>query len=565
MDPTSAQTLSFYSLIATGDTANTADNVVFDPIGAVYDSGAKMVTLTFSARPGHFGCQSGRQQLPPADRGPVPGDRNGKGGQNGDIVTTDRSNDAIDNSLVDIGSTFSAAADLGDFSTYSPVPADPLSPSTAQSWVLSGQIGAIPYDLEWPGGQDTPGERSLPTGATDVAGENHTPLDSGDTGPTGLIPTYYYNFQSDYGTINGTAQLNQITATEEQRVREIYSLYSAYFGVQFVETADQGVTVAVGDIRAINPTAPTGAGSPAGMATGGPTNGEAILNSYYDWGTGAFGGLFMYTMMHEIMHTLGYGHSFDLPPDEIMGSSLPGVDETGGETTTQSGGDAAFPDNGDIVSGQYMYRPDSMDIDLYQFQVDQAGNFSAETVAQRLQDASLLNTALVLYNSQGQVVARNDDYYGTDSFINVPLTPGTYYIGVSASGNDQYDPDIANSGVGGTSEGPYDLRLTFQPQVSTQLVNAQGIALDGDADGTAGGEYNFWFNTNTASTTASQNNTLIVDKAAPTTAVTAWVKTSATRQRAICRREAGWFQGSSTFPGAAATATASPARLWATC
>ena len=220
-----------------------------------------------------------------------------------------------------------------------------------------------------------------------------------------------------------------------------------------------------------------------------------------------------------------------------MGSSLPGVDETGGEIPDMSAGDAAFPDNGDIVSGQYMYRNDSMDIDLYQFQVDQAGNFSAETIAQRLQDASLLNTALVLYNSQGQVVARNDDYYGTDSFINIPLTPGTYYIGVSASGNDQYDPDIANSGVGGTTEGPYDLRLNFQPQASTQLVDARGIALDGDADGTAGGEYNFWFNANTASTTAAQNHTLIVDKAAPTTAVTAWVKTSASA--ATCNLPSG--------------------------
>ena len=117
-----------------------------------------------------------------------------------------------------------------------------------------------------------------------------------------------------------------------------------------------------------------------------------------------------------------------------------------------------------------MYRPDSMDIDLYKFDVGAGGgDFSAETIAQRLQDASGLNSALVLFDSQGNVVARNDDYYGTDSFVSIHLAAGTYYIGVSASGNDQYNPNIPDSGIGGTTEGAYQLRLTLKPAVITQL------------------------------------------------------------------------------------------------
>ena len=37
-------------------------------------------------------------------------------------------------------------------------------------------------------------------------------------------------------------------------------------------------------------------------------------------------------------------------------------------------------------------------------------------------------------------------------------------MGVSASGNDAYDPSIPNSGMNGTTTGPYELRLNFTPQ-----------------------------------------------------------------------------------------------------
>ncbi|MCE5266813.1 MAG: hypothetical protein LLG00_02875, partial [Planctomycetaceae bacterium] len=511
MNLTSAQTLSYYSLIGTWNTANTADDFVITPTSAVYDSATKMVTLTFA------GDLASLIPNPTNDPAKTP-DKcsfrlrignayqaigSSSGGQGGNIVTSDRSGDSEDITLEDIKSTFVLATNLGNFSTYAPVSSSPLSSSTGQSWVLSGKIGEVSYNLTWPGGSGTPGVRTLPSGATDVSGENHA-INGADS--TNGITTYYYNFQSIYGTVAGQPVQNEITDAEKQRVREIFSLCTQYFGVQFVETANQGITVAVGDLRAVDATLTMGAGSPDGIASTDSAGPKAIVNSNYTskWGDAPFGGDFQVTMMHEILHTLGFGHSYDLASSEIMGSSTAGVAGSG-ETPSVSA-DGSFPGNGDIVTGQYLYRHDSMDIDLYKFSVDKEGTLNAETIAQRLQNASLLNTALVLYNSDHQVIARNDDYYGHDSFLNLHLTPGTYFIGISASGNSQYDPDVADSGAGGTTEGAYELRLTFQPQVTTQLVDARGAALDGNADGAAGGEYNFWFNVNT------ESHTLIVDK-----------------------------------------------------
>ncbi|MCG2682991.1 MAG: Ig-like domain-containing protein, partial [Planctomycetales bacterium] len=49
MDLASAQTLTYYSLISTQDTANTSDDVIINPTQAVYNAAAKKVTLTFGA------------------------------------------------------------------------------------------------------------------------------------------------------------------------------------------------------------------------------------------------------------------------------------------------------------------------------------------------------------------------------------------------------------------------------------------------------------------------------------------------------------------------------------
>ena len=49
MDVNSAQDAAFYSLIATGQTADTSDDVAVHPTAVVYDDAAQKVTLSFDA------------------------------------------------------------------------------------------------------------------------------------------------------------------------------------------------------------------------------------------------------------------------------------------------------------------------------------------------------------------------------------------------------------------------------------------------------------------------------------------------------------------------------------
>ncbi len=101
-------------------------------------------------------------------------------------------------------------------------------------------------------------------------------------------------------------------------------------------------------------------------------------------------------------------------------------------------------------------------------------------------------------------LSRNDDYFSEDSRLITNLGAGVYYVGVTASGNEIYDPTTTASGFGGTTQGRYDLHLKFEPQVDetdvlrdldSDRADVPGTPLDGDADGVPGGVHNFWFQT----------------------------------------------------------------------
>ncbi|XZE56816.1 Ig-like domain-containing protein [Planctomycetaceae bacterium SH139] len=109
---------------------------------------------------------------------------------------------------------------------------------------------------------------------------------------------------------------------------------------------------------------------------------------------------------------------------------------------------------------------------------------------------------LVLSGGDIEPIAFNDNYFGTDSRLQLPLGDGVYYIGVSASGNDQYDPVIPGTGFGGGSEGDYQLFVKFEANtdgrdslrdVDGDAVGIPGTPVDGDGDGIPGGANNFWF------------------------------------------------------------------------
>ena len=57
--------------------------------------------------------------------------------------------------------------------------------------------------------------------------------------------------------------------------------------------------------------------------------------------------------------------------------------------------------------------------------------------------------------------------------------------------------------------------VTAINNVLTVLVNADGTPFDGDADGTPGGLYNFWFNVAGVETSGAKDRTIFVNKSAP--------------------------------------------------
>ncbi len=349
---------------------------------------------------------------------------------------------------------------------------------TAQIEPQAFQFAALP------GGNDEPGHRSIPV--EDHLNEFGLTL-GGAADTTNGIPTFLYNFQQSYGPQGtGSTFLNAITAAQKDRAREIFDLYSHYLGIHFEEVDCTGVldgscaglTVATGDLAAVDPSLPPN--GPAGVYGGG----TVVVNGTLDFGDSEFGGRWFNIALHEIGHAIGLGHSYDLP--SIQGNGLTG--------------EPVYPGDYDILHGQRLYRPDSNDIDLYKFTLDQPGAFTAEVMAERLAAISPLNSVLTLYREVAttsgparEVIARNDDYFSSDSYLELDLEPGVYYLGVTSTGNTSYNPAIADSGYGGTTQGTYDLLLDFHATAQSSLVDTAGTALDGDADGVAGGVFDFWF------------------------------------------------------------------------
>ncbi len=336
------------------------------------------------------------------------------------------------------------------------------------------------------------------TGGRLNAAQSMALMGSSSGGPLGRSTvTAFYNFQDFYGILpSGDVPSNAITENQKARAREVFELYGHFLGIQFIETANQGLTVVTGDMRAMDPTIAVGPGGVAGLSEGSLV-GRVIMDAAENWGDSPYGGGWFQVAMHEIGHSMGLGHTYDLPNLTIMGGFGPG--------------EAVFPGDHDLIHGRILYPNHSNDIDLYQFNVTDAGWFTAETIAERLQpNASLVNTAITLYRESSvggtttrQLIARNDDYFSNDSYMRLRLQPGTYFIGVTSTGIENVDPVIANTGFGGTTEGTYELALGFEPDPMGNIRDTQGVALDGDADGTPGGVLNFWFESGPA---------IIVDK-----------------------------------------------------
>ncbi len=500
-----AENPALYQLIYTDDTANNTDDVVFTPVSVSYDPGADMAILTFedaihllidpnSGNPigaGTFRLRIGTDEQTPL----VP-----------DEIDPRKGTDELA-PVEDVGSSFSSAWDLGMLD--------------GQSQLISSRIDAQTYLLDFPGGNDEPGHREIPE---ETAGgyDNHVnPLFGADSTPG--ITTILYNFQANYGLDDqGLPLKNLITSTQKERAREAFEVWGEYIGVQFLETTDQGLTIVTGDPHALDPFAPDVVNHALSkpdvnahfMVRVDPDyeNGLLILDNAFQWNDD-FGADWYETTMIGIGFMLGLERATDLPSSTLMAFasdfSFPG----------STASEPIFPGNQDIVHGSYLHRPDSNDIDMYRFEiaVGEEGVFTAETFAERQPNSSLLDSILILYreNADGTrtIIARNDDYYSEDSYINLRLSAGTYYLGVTASGNDLYNPEFEDTGFGGKSQGPYDLRVEFRRDAvageamrDVTEAGTAGTTLDGDADGSPGGVSNFWFRA------VTPGKTILVDK-----------------------------------------------------
>ena len=538
----------------------------------------------------------------------------------GGVALPQRVVDAPPLTLVAVGETLETSLDVGVFGNGG-------VDGRITSLVLSESIDAQLLALEPIGGDDDLGHSETATHINPAFGPDLNP------GVTDIE----YNFQGIFATVGATSHLNQITEVEKVRIREALNLWASKIGVQFRETADQGITFAFGDNTALGPEsgilAEPFAVLDATMRIDPAFNVSAmVFDRSASLGTD-YGEDLTRKAVAGIGLLLGLERSSDLSPSTIMAMN-------GGFLNANinqlSDNEPVFPGNTDVLHGQYVHRPDSIDIDLYRFEVDlddptQTGTLTAESFAERLADSSLLDTSLTLFEEktasvttdfglgidlsvtitsllrgrQGNAsqiafiqteragdnsvrvlraedesgnelsnkiildlprettpgsplvtaseivnainddpfassifrasisvgdpatninenldlatfsplvlqgggldrVQVNDDYFGEDSRIRASLGEGVYYLGVAASGNDQYDPTITGSGYGGKTEGAYELHLKFEPQVDETdvirdrdgtRIDVPGTPIDADGDGVPGGVHNFWFQT----------------------------------------------------------------------
>ncbi|MEM6471239.1 MAG: PPC domain-containing protein, partial [Planctomycetota bacterium] len=479
LDPTLVRDRSFYQLIYTRDTVENTDDIVVPLVSdPVYNSITNVVRLNYGqslarlpSTTGDFGTArlrigSRETSLPPAPQA---------------VTLPTGADDAA-------GDSFASAFDLN--AQWS------ISTGVTSSAFLTTEIrNENPFGLELPG-PDLPGTREIrpedPSRLTRVE-----PLDFTRRGADDFdgITQLRYNFVGSWlgddpnrpGIVDDTTYFNIISTQQQQRVREILSLYSEYLGVSFTEVSDQSqgaivdISIAVGDLYGGDVRATSGQGGTTAVLRSLPNGAELVVLDFQDFDESnddQFGEPFFDVTMDAVGQLLGYGNDRSLPQ--------PGEDY-----------EPIFPSYAEIVHGQYLFRPDSTDIDLYRVELPTTGSITIETIAERLGTPSTLDTHLRLYRETPSGVielAGNDDYVSNDSLIRLDdLDAGVYFIGVSAQGNDTYDPVIPGTGFGGLTEGTYELRVDFTPSATATLSDTDGIALDGDADGRPGGEFNFWF------------------------------------------------------------------------
>ena len=165
--------------------------------------------------------------------------------------------------------------------------------------------------------------------------------------------------------------------------------------------------------------------------------------------------------------------------------------------------DALEPQEG---SGEIGDNPNLLaanDVDLFQVELNAGDTLSADINAAI--DGSDLDAVITIFDANGDLLVQNDDnsferdgetVIEPDPFQSfTALLNGTYYVGISSSGNLGYDPNVADSGIG-ESSGSYSLVLTYEPsndnsretEPNDTILSADVFELDGSSLITVDGE-----------------------------------------------------------------------------
>ncbi|MFN7290807.1 MAG: hypothetical protein ACK5T6_09500, partial [Pirellula sp.] len=317
--------------------------------------------------------------------------------------------------LVGLGDTFDTSMSLGTIGSAA-------VPQT--SLILKSELRAGTYSLDLIGGRDDISQRVVPE-----VFENHINPDfTADNFPG--IRTLYYNFQEIYGSVLSQPVSNSISEKQKERVREALHLWSRQLGVQFIETANTGITFALGDTRAV--TLPAGfrqAGNPNFQVRIDPSFNQSLVvfSASNSW-QNEYGESLTRSAAASIGFVLGLSNAGDLEPDTLLSMD-------GGflnfPTTADRNFEPVFPGNQDVIHGQYLHRPEGSDIDFYKFDIDfgrngenRTGVFVAETFAERSDRGSLLDTRIALYK-QVQATAKSNLGAGQDvQLLFTAVNPG---------------------------------------------------------------------------------------------------------------------------------------------
>ena len=144
-------------------------------------------------------------------------------------------------------------------------------------------------------------------------------------------------------------------------------------------------------------------------------------------------------------------------------------------TNINAGDIGEFTFNGEVGDNPDIETTD--DVDLYTLELTENTRVTFDINAEDF--GSSLDSYLRVFDADGNELAANDDSGSLDSFIGFqPQTAGTYYVGVSALSNTNYNTEEAGSGFDGNSTGEYDLVITTSEFVANGLVGGAQLLKD---------------------------------------------------------------------------------------